>query len=81
MNLSQAIQLYGTAGGVSGQKWYVVDKGYGHVISEHESEEEAKKASLARPYSKVLSNPEQIDTPEIRDIARKRMVRHNPDVD
>lgn len=51
------------------------------VVSEHDTPEEAEKASLAMPYTKVTSEPRREETPEIRDIVRRRAVRTNPDVD
>lgn len=64
-----------------GRKYQVVDTKYGHVISEHDDPDEAEHAAQARPYSKVLSHPNPAMTPEVRDIARQRLVKTNPDVD
>ncbi len=64
-----------------GRKYRVVDTKYGHYISEHDNPEEAEKAAQARPWSKVLSEPDPAQTQEVRDIARQRLVKTNPDVD
>jgi len=77
-----------------GRKYYVVlkhdgsspashypQKYDGKVVSEHNTPEEAETASLAMPYTRVQSEPRREETPEIRDIVRKRMVRTNPDID
>jgi hypothetical protein len=64
-----------------GRKYQVVDTHYGHVISEHDNPEDADHAASARPFSKVLSQPNPAMTPEVRDIARRRLVKTNPDVD
>ena len=67
-----------------GRKYYVQDNpavGYGHVISEHDNPEDAERAMLARPNSKVTSRPLPQFTPEVRDRARQRLVKTNPDVD
>lgn len=63
-----------------GRKYRVVDTRYGHEISEHDNPEDADHAAQARPYSKVLSYPNPAQTPEVRDIARRRLVQTNPDV-
>lgn len=41
--------------GKQATKYYVVDTLYQNVVSEWGTEEEAKKAALARPYSKVVT--------------------------
>jgi hypothetical protein len=64
-----------------GRRFTVVDTKYGHVISEHDNPEDAEHAAQARPWSKVLSQPNPAQTPEVRDIARQRLVKTNPDVD
>lgn len=64
-----------------GRKYRVVDTRYGHVISEHNTPDEAEYAARARPYSKVLSEPEPSQTQEVRDMARRRLVKTNPDID
>lgn len=64
-----------------GRKYQVVDTKYGHVISEHDNPQDADHAAQARPYSKVLSQPNPAMTPEVRDIARQRLVKTNPDTD
>jgi hypothetical protein len=80
-------KLRGAAGGQTdsssfiGRKYVVQDIRYGHLIGEYDTPEEAEHASLARPYSKVMSQPNPAQTPEVRDIARRRAVKTNPDVD
>lgn len=64
-----------------GRKYRVVDTNYGHYVGEYDDPEEAERAALARPYSKVVSNPDPAQTQEVRDMARKRLVKTNPDVD
>lgn len=64
-----------------GRKYRVVDTKYGHYISEHDNPEDAERAAQARPWSKVLSEPDPAQTQEVRDIARQRLVKTNPDVD
>lgn len=77
-----------------GRKYYVVNRNDGtspaarypqkydsRVVSEHNNPEDAEKASLAMPYTRVMSEPRREETPEIRDIVRRRAVRTNPDVD
>lgn len=54
----------------TGKPFRVQDTKYGHYISEHDTEEEANKASLARPYSRVLKYPEPSQTQEVRDYNR-----------
>ncbi len=63
-----------------GRKYRVVDLKYNHAISEHDNPEEAERAARARPYSKVVSWPQPENSQKLRDIARKRLVRTNPDV-
>jgi len=64
-----------------GRKYTVVDTKYGHYISEHDNPDEAENAARARPYSKVVSQPRPENTPAVRDMARQRLVKTNPDVD
>jgi len=87
-NLATTLALHGTAAGGQtdtssfiGRKYVVRDTKYGHGIGEYDTPDQAEKASLARPYSKVTSQPDIAQTPKVRDIARKRLVRMNPDVD
>jgi len=63
-----------------GRKYRVVDTKYGFTMSEYDNPEEAEHAAQARPYSKVMSEPNPAQTPEVRDIARRRLVQTNPDV-
>ena len=64
-----------------GRKYTVVDTHYGHPISEWDDPDSAEKAATGRPYSKVLSRPLPQFTPKVRDMARQRLVKTNPDVD
>lgn len=64
-----------------GRKYTVVDTKYGHYISEHDNPEDAERSARARPYSKVVSQPRPENTPQVRDMARRRLVKTNPDVD
>ena len=64
-----------------GRKYRVVDTKYGHEISEHDNPEDAEHTAQARPWSKVLSEPNPAQTPEVRDIARQRLVKTNPNID
>lgn len=64
-----------------GRKYRVVDTKYGHDIGEYDTPSEAEKAMLARPYSKIMSHPDLSTTPEVRDLARKRLVKTSPDID
>jgi hypothetical protein len=75
--------LRGTSGGQSegssltGRKFYVVD-GHGNVIHTYRTREEADQASAGNRYSKVVTHVEQgiphSDTPEVRDMAKKRLI-------
>lgn len=69
------------SGGFTGRKYRVVDTRYGHDVSEHDFPGDAERAARARPFSKVVSQPNRDTTPALRDIARRRMVKTNPDVD
>lgn len=64
-----------------GRRYRTVDIKYGHEIGEYDNPEEAEHAAQARPWTKVLSEPNPAQTPEVRDIARRRLVKVNPDVD
>jgi hypothetical protein len=63
-----------------GKKYRVVDQSYGHVVSEHDSTASAKRAALARPYSKVVG-PNTTDSfqlqsnPKVRDMVRQKHLR------
>jgi|SRR5579864_2355760 len=85
-NLATTLQLHGTGSqsdgsSLIGRKYLVRDAKYGHPIGEYDNPDEAKNAMLARPYSKVTSQPDIAQTPAVRDLARKRLVKTNPDVD
>lgn len=80
-------KVKGAAGGQTdsssfiGRKYIVQDHpGYGHYIGEYDTPEEAEHASRTRPYSRVISRPRPENTPEVRDMARQRLVKTNPDV-
>lgn len=65
-----------------GRKYKVQDHpGYGHFIGEYDDPEEAEHAARTRPYSRVISWPEPTKTPAVRDMARARQVKTNPDID
>lgn len=64
-----------------GRKLRVVDTRYGHAISEHDNPEDAERAARARPYSKVVSWPRPENSQKLRDMARARAVKTNPDID
>lgn len=63
-----------------GKKYRTQDTKYGHLINEYDDEGEAHKASLARPYTRVLSQPEPKHTEKSRAMARRRAAKVNPDV-
>jgi hypothetical protein len=88
MKLRSQMELLGQAAGgqtdtssLVGRKYRVQDTRYGHIISEHDTPEDAERAARARPYSKVISHPTPSQTQEVRDIVRRRAVKVNPDVD
>lgn len=62
---------------LTARKFYVVD-GHGNVIHTYRTREEADQASAGNRYSKVVTHVEQStplsDTPEVRDMARKRLI-------
>lgn len=51
------------------------------VVHRTKIADQAEKMSQAMPYTKVVSAPLPEETIKLRDIARKRLVRTNPDVD
>lgn len=54
----------------------------GRIINEYKTREEAERAAQARPFTKMVEGPmPEDDTPRLRDLARRRLVRTNPDVD
>jgi hypothetical protein len=63
-----------------GKPYRVVDKSYGHVVSEWDTEEEAKHAALGRPYS-IVVGPNTTDSfqlqsnQKVRDMARRKLLR------
>lgn len=94
MNLAQSISLYGQLestetpqkdnSAMVGKPFRVVDTqswGYGNIISEWDTEEEAKKASMARPGSKVITDPQIEQTQENRDKVTAFTQGTNSDVD
>src|ERR1700751_70167 len=66
--------------GFTGKRYRVQDTKFGHLISEHDSSEEAPAAANARPYSRVIQAPEWQHVPEVREKSRKKLARKNPDV-
>jgi hypothetical protein len=64
-----------------GRKYRVTDTKYGHSIGEYDDPETAEHAARTRPYSKVTSWPQPENSQKLRDIARKRQVKTNPDID
>lgn len=80
MNLESTIALTAVSSFV-GRKYQVQDTKYGNVISEHDDPEEAEYAARARPYSKVISTPTAENSQKLKDIARRRQVKTNPDTD
>lgn len=66
---------------MEGKPFRVLDQGYGHVISEHDTYEDAYKAMMARPGSKILTQPELPQTQQNRDKVTQHSQEHNPDVD
>jgi len=77
------VQIVATSGGQSegssltARKFYVVD-GAGRVLHTFMTREEAEQASAANRYSRVVTHVEDAtplqNTPEVRDMARKRLV-------
>lgn len=63
-----------------GRKYYVLDR-YGHVSGEYDDPAEAEKAAQMSPWHRVVSRARATQTQEVRDIARQRLVKTNPDVD
>lgn len=59
--------------GFIGKPFRVQDTKYGHYISEHDNEDDANKASLARPYSRVLKHVEPQQTEKSRQLSRKKV--------
>ena len=80
-NLKRKSSLRGTSGGQSegssrtALKYYVVD-GHGNVLHTYRTKEEAEQASAGNRYTRVVTHVEQStplsDTPEVRDMIRKR---------
>jgi hypothetical protein len=58
MKLAALLELYC---GDDRKIYYVVDQSYGDVLHGPMTREEADKAALARPYSKVVLNPKGQD--------------------
>lgn len=65
--------------GFIGKKYRVKDHLYGHLVSEHDTLDEATRAALTRPYSSVLSHPEPEQLQKNRNKSRKKLVRKSPD--
>ena len=66
--------------GFIGKQFRTQDTKYGHLIDEFDSSKEATKASLARPYTRVLRHAEPQFTNKGRNAARKKVAKVNPDV-
>jgi hypothetical protein len=64
-----------------GRKYKTQDTKYGHFINEFNDPVEAEKSARARPYTRVISWPQPTKTQDVRDMARQRIVKTNPDVD
>lgn len=64
-----------------GRKYTTVDTKYGHEVGEYNTPDEAERAQLARPYTKIKSTPEVWQTQQARDVARKTKIfpQQNPD--
>ena len=61
----------------TGKKFRVQDTKYGHMISEHEDEDDARHAALTRPYSRVLKHEEPNQSSKNRAKTRKKVVNTN----
>lgn len=92
MNLAQSVQLFANGrdanatpqkdnAGMAGKPWRVVDRNYGHVISEWDTYDEAKNAMDARPESKILHQPVVDQLQKTRVNALRKLIRENPDID
>lgn len=51
------------------------------VIHRNLTKEEAERASLAMPFTKVVKGVLPEEDPELREAARRKAQRENPDVD
>lgn len=85
MKLRSQIELSATSGqsdssSLVGRKYWVVDR-YGHTIGEYDDPAEAEKAATMSPWHKVVSKARATQSQQVRDIARQRLVKTNPDVD
>lgn len=85
MNLKQTLFLYAETpqkdnAAMVGKPWRVVDQGYGHVISEWDTEEQANNAMMARPDSKVIRNVQLDQTQSNRDAVLEHSQNNNPDI-
>lgn len=93
LNCVGAAPAVGVSSVMTGRKYRVVSTRYGmnpgkngltddRIISEWPTLEEAQRASDAMPYTKVVVGPLPEDqTMQVRDLARRRLVQTNPDVD
>lgn len=63
----------------TGKKYRVQDKLYGHYIGEYDTKAEAEKASIARPYSRILEAPDWHNIQKVRDKSIKEASRLNDD--
>lgn len=64
----------------TGKPYRTQDTKYGHLLNEYDSSDEAFKASLARPYTRVLKHVEPNQSAKNRNKTRKKVVETNPDV-
>jgi hypothetical protein len=64
-----------------GKRYRTVDTHYGHYIGEYDNPEEAEHAARARPFTKVLSYPVPAQMPKVRNTARRKALKKNPDTD
>ena len=62
-----------------GKKYRTQDLKYGHLVGEFDSSGEAQKASLARPYTRVLRHEEPNQSQKTRNKTRKKAIQTNPD--
>ncbi len=63
----------------TGKRLIVQDTKYGHFVSEHDSSSSASLAEQARPYSRILRNPEPHNLQKSRDMSTKKLAKSNPD--
>ena len=64
----------------TGKRLVVQDTKYGHFVSEHDSSGSASLAQQARPYSRILRNPEPHNLQKSRDMSINKAAKSNPDI-